>query len=221
MQGDSSIRILLALILVCLVVLVFQGFGGDRSGRYKVSVIKSSSPWLMRVDTATGRVHQFRVKGDRVWRELVGRPKAKTEAAKPTAEAEKKPEKPAAPEARTEPAPEPAATEPAAAPPPPRRAAPVQMQPENQIEALAQAMAADNPQEIRVWAASQLGSFEASKAVPILVDTLDDGDAAVVVAAIQALQATGDEAAIEAIRGLLDHPDSAVKDAAREAVEDE
>lgn len=237
MQVDSSVRILLALILVCLVVLVFQGFGGEYADRYKVSVIKSSSPWLMRVDTATGRVDEFRLKGDRVWttlRETAG-DSAQADAAGEEAEGAQ----PAV--AKATPAPPPPARPPVAPAPkakpvrpgPPVEAAapgpealerppePITVDAQTEVEALTQALSKSNPPEVRAWAASQLGSFDASRSVPVLVETLKDGDATVVVAAIQALRATGSPEALGAIRGLVDHPDAGVQQAARQAVQAE
>ena len=75
--------------------------------------------------------------------------------------------------------------------------------------------------EIRAWAASQLAGFDAAESVPVLVESLGDDDATVVVAVIEALKTTGDEAALSAIRELLTHPDSEVQAAAKAALESE
>jgi len=59
MQSDAATRILLASILLCLAILVMQGFTGERGtsvGRYSVTGMRAGGPILVRSDSATGRV---------------------------------------------------------------------------------------------------------------------------------------------------------------------
>ncbi len=67
MQPDAATRILLALILVCLVILIVQGFpdrGAVAGGRYSVTGMRAGAPILVRADSATGRVWKLELRGD-------------------------------------------------------------------------------------------------------------------------------------------------------------
>ena len=58
MQSDPATRILLASILLCLLILVAQGFTGARGsgvGRYSVTGMRAGGPILVRADSVTGR----------------------------------------------------------------------------------------------------------------------------------------------------------------------
>jgi hypothetical protein len=75
MQPDSATRILLALILVCLVILIVQGFtgGAERAnvGRYDVTGMRVGGPVLVRTDTATGQTWKLELRGGgNTWQEF-------------------------------------------------------------------------------------------------------------------------------------------------------
>jgi hypothetical protein len=70
-QPDPAVRILLAAILVCLAILIAQGFAGpaargsDREiGRYSVTGLRAGGPMLVRTDSVTGRVWKLELRGD-------------------------------------------------------------------------------------------------------------------------------------------------------------
>lgn len=78
MQSDSSTRVLLALILVCLLVLVGQGTGlipraghddGQAAARYTMMVLpqKRGGSLAVRVDTVTGTVWRKDLEGEGPW----------------------------------------------------------------------------------------------------------------------------------------------------------
>lgn len=209
MSHDPALRVLLGLILACLVLLVAQGFGlgaGAGQGPYRISVIKSKTPWLMRVNTDTGLVEQFEIKGDRRWVTL-------GERELELGEMEGGEEDIEAPFAETEPAPR----RPKAAP----HEAPQADAPQGELDALVDAVKPGNPREIRSWAANLLGSYVAEapdKAVPALVGALGDPDGEVVVAAAHSLSGSRSPAALAALRKLEGHPDAQVQAAARKAL---
>lgn len=232
MQADASLRALLALIALCLVILVVQGFTspgspGRRSpltdedgevGRYRVLALRAGSPLLVRTDSLTGQTWRLEL-GDR-------RPDRRWE---PFLE-------PAPPAAERETGPQPAASGEAAegedAPPAVARAA----QPANPTPSrpryrparagfadedwplLAKSLSSDTHPDIRAWAAEQLGRLDTPEAVPPLIGALGDDHPPVVVSAIEALVQTGDERAAPAIRPLLRHPNADVQEAAERAL---
>ncbi len=68
MQSDAATRILLASILLCLVILIVQGFTGaglpaDQIGRYSVTGLRAGGPILVRADSATGRAWKLDLRG--------------------------------------------------------------------------------------------------------------------------------------------------------------
>lgn len=210
MNNDPALRVLLGLILLCLLVLIAQGFGlgSSAEGPYRVSVIKSKTPWLMRFNTVTGQVEQYQMRGERHWVTL----------------GEREPEV-AGMEGRDEELETPgAAAEPAARAPRPRRAASPAPEapagPGDELAALVQAVQPDNPREIRAWAAGLLGNYVGEApdtAVPALIRALGDPDSAVVAAAARSLGRSRQPEALQALKKLESHPDAAVKAAAREA----
>jgi hypothetical protein len=69
MQPDAATRILLALILLCLVILIVEGFTGraersDAVGRYSVTGMRAGGPILVRTDSATGQVWKLELRGN-------------------------------------------------------------------------------------------------------------------------------------------------------------
>ena len=212
MSHDPALRVLLGLILICLLLLVAQGFGlgpGAGEGPYRISVIKAKTPWLMRINTVTGRVEQFEFKGERRWVTLGERERelelGELEAGEgeldgPFAEAGTGRPTPPRPGARPRPAPGSPA-------------------PRNELAALVEALGPDNPREIRTWAVRLLGGYVAEApdtAVPALIGVLGDPDGEVVAGAARSLGASPD--ARSALRELRSHPDARVQAAAREAL---
>ena len=67
MQTDTATRLLLAGILVCLIVLIVQGYGSGAGtpGRYLMMATRAGTPILIRMDTATGRVWKQELRGGR------------------------------------------------------------------------------------------------------------------------------------------------------------
>lgn len=63
MQSTTTTRLLLGLILVCLLILIVQGFGGAGSGRYQVTGMRAGAPVLIRTDTESGRVWKLELRG--------------------------------------------------------------------------------------------------------------------------------------------------------------
>jgi hypothetical protein len=73
MQPDAATRILLASILICLLILIVQGWNGGRDpiGRYSVTGIRAGGPILVRADSATGRAWKLELRGaDERWVEF-------------------------------------------------------------------------------------------------------------------------------------------------------
>jgi hypothetical protein len=90
MQSDTPVRVLLAFILLCLVVIVAQGFGieiGAESAspapteevigepvdqRFEIQLVRLGrlGPAFMRVDTATGQIWRVPVSGVGGWVEM-------------------------------------------------------------------------------------------------------------------------------------------------------
>jgi hypothetical protein len=70
MQPDPAVRILLASILICLAILIVQGFAGPRArgseaiGRYSVMGLRAGGPMLVRTDSVTGRVWKLDLRGE-------------------------------------------------------------------------------------------------------------------------------------------------------------
>ena len=71
MQTDPAVRILLAAILICLAVLIVQGFtgprapgGGDAIGRYSVTGLRAGGPMLVRTDSVTGKVWKLDLRAE-------------------------------------------------------------------------------------------------------------------------------------------------------------
>jgi hypothetical protein len=209
MSADPALRVLLTLILVCLLLLVAQGFGmgrGEGQGPYRVSVIKSGKPWLMRVNTDTGQVERLQLKArDPRWVALGEMEIDLADLEEGAAAGTESDEGPAG----------------SFAPRPRAADAPLEVAPEAELEALVEALQPDNPREIRAWAAGILGSYAAEapeRSVPVLIGALDDPDPAVVVAAARSLGRSGDPGALPALRRLEGHSDAEVQTAAREAV---
>lgn len=214
MNTDPALRVLLGLILLCLLLLVAQGFGlgagGGAGDRYRISLIKSKPPWLMRVNSATGEVEQLELRDGRRdgrWVTL-GQRELEEEGGEQVLDE---------PFATAPPAPKPTATPPAPAPSsaPPPAAAP------SDLSALVEAIQPGNPREIRIWAASLLGGYVAQEpdtSIPVLVQALGDPDPGLVLAATRSLGASQHPDALLALEKLASHPDPAVQAAAREAV---
>jgi hypothetical protein len=80
------------------------------------------------------------------------------------------------------------------------------------LEVLLDYLAADPDPQVRAAAAEQLGDSDAYSAVRGLVAALDDPDARVVLAAVEAIDMLWDESLAPELRPLLDHPDPEVRD---------
>jgi len=70
-QPDPAVRILLAAILVCLAILIVQGFSGPRAqgsgegtGRYSVTGIRAGGPMLVRTDSVTGKMWKLDLRSE-------------------------------------------------------------------------------------------------------------------------------------------------------------
>jgi hypothetical protein len=211
---DRALHVLLGLILVCLVLLVAQGFGlgvraGEDQGSYRVNLIKAKPTWLMRVDTVTGRVEKLEIPDGERWvtlgepePDLAGIGGEGLDQPPPLAEAPPEPARRMAVPRPPQPAPTPAPAQ-------------------TEVTALVAALGPDNPREIRTWAAGLLGSYVAEApetSRPALIEALGDPDASVVVAAARALGRSRDPESLAALESLASHPDAKVRAAAREAI---
>ncbi len=209
MNTDPALRLLLGLILLCLLVLVAQGFGlfagaGAADGPYRISMINSKPPWLMRFNATTGQVEQLELRGEGRWVTLGERELDLSESE-------------GGEEALDEPfaAVEPSPTRPPVGPPPSPAAAPPE------LTALLEAVQPGNPREIRIWAASLLGSYVAKApdtSIPALIEALNDPDPELVLAATRSLGASRHPDVLPALKQLESHPSGEVQAAAREAV---
>ncbi len=98
-------------------------------------------------------------------------------------------------------------------------AGPSAMQPDYSHEEMARVMggaaSSDMPVEMRAFAVSQLGTLDPEVALAQIVQALSDREPVVVLAAIEALPQTDDEAALEALAELASHSDPRVESAAR------
>ena len=88
----------------------------------------------------------------------------------------------------------------------------------DEVRILVETLRGSSPTEMRVFAAEQLGAADPQFAVPALLEALEDGDAAVVAAAVASLGRIGDAKALEAVARLRPHPDPAVSTAVKEAL---
>ena len=67
MGSDPVARVLLGLILVCLAILVAQGFATSGAGRYSVAGVRAGAPLLIRTDTVTGQVWKLSLRDSDSW----------------------------------------------------------------------------------------------------------------------------------------------------------
>jgi hypothetical protein len=224
MNDDTTLRAILALILACLVVLVIQSFrsGGEGGqGPYRISIIKSrSEPWLMRVNTETGQVEQFMMRGDRRWVTLGDVPAGIDDFEDTGEEMDDSGIDGAALEEEAAPPPPQRAETPAPPAPPtpaPAVAAPAlaeQADTQADLDALVHAIEPGNPREIRVWAAGLLGTYlpdAPADTMAALTGVLDDSDPRVVAAAARSLGRSAHPDARAALKALRDHPDADVR----------
>jgi hypothetical protein len=215
MQTDTTTRLLLAGILVCLIVLIVQGYGsgaGTVPGRYLMMATRAGTPILIRMDTATGRVWKQELRGGRGrWVEFQ---EPGEEEAPETAKAPPEPvEAPVPQEARIaiprEQAPAPAT--PAAGQPGASDG--------TDLENFAKAVRSDHvPVDIRVWAVTQLSRIHEPSSTEILLEALEDEEPRVVTAAIAAVGTRDHDGVAEALEATRTNLDPAVQ-AALEAVE--
>jgi hypothetical protein len=227
MQTDATTRLLLAGILVCLIVLVTQGFGSDSTSggwpRYQVMGMRAGAPVLIRTDTVTGEVSKLELRAGRDrWVKLTDREEDEDEA--DTAQAEP---------GSTPPQPAPTA---AAAPERPPRAAPVRVAPREALPArpaaaeprapggpraaksefttLANAVRRSQlPRDVRILAVTQLAARGDPESTGVLLEALQDPDAQVVAAAVTALGPREDERVLEALDAARANPDPGVQEA--------
>jgi len=211
MNGDTTTRLLLIGILVCLIALVAQGFGGssDGAGRYTLTGMRAGSPVLIRTDTKTGEVWKLELRGGGgVW-QLFGEPGSAEgvadDAAADTgalldvtdpardddlvAAAElsglDEPERRRGPKVNfAKPSPRPRPT------PPPK---PHQPNPEEQLQSFIDAVGREDlPAEIRVWSVRQVAQSDDPRTTDVLLAALDTKDATVRAAVIEALSTRDD-----------------------------
>jgi hypothetical protein len=88
-----------------------------------------------------------------------------------------------------------------------------------ELDVLSHVMQNDPDPEIRALAADILASSGTYGAVRSIISALDSKDPSVLVLAIEALELAGDDSVVPELEPLFDHPDSAVRDAAREAAD--
>lgn len=226
MNTDPLIRLLLSGILVCLLLLVVQGFagGGDSGrtgwGRYHVTGMRAGAPVLIRTDTVTGEVWKLELRGggDR-WR-----PFLEPGGAEPA-------------QVAREPADEGASQEREIIEPPGGLAAAraeleaaradleslglEQPRSDEEVQNLVDALATPElPKEIRAWAAGQLGEIDAPAATEALIAALQDPDPSVAVTAVRSLGAKVSEPdARSALESARSHANSRVRNAAERALE--
>jgi hypothetical protein len=219
MNTDTTTRLLLTGILVCLIALVAQGFGGSASeaGRYTLTGMRAGSPVLIRTDTATGEVWKLELRGGGgVWQlfqeevEVADSAGDAAQAALPTLPV------PSAPATGRDDDMAAAAELPRLdqperrrgpkinfAPPAPKPSAPsVSRQPSSQEELesfLAAVQREDLPTEIRVWSVAQIGESDDPRSTEALLDALDTEDAKVRAAVIEALGTRDDPRVAEAL----------------------
>jgi hypothetical protein len=223
MSSDPVARVLLALILACMLVLVFQGFGnaGDAGrllGRFQVIGMRAGAPVLIRTDTESGQVWKLELRGGgNQWipftekeAEQEGgdeRASARESQTREVARVEREVvEPPGAPSAAE--APPPAATPGET----PASASPVLQE---EIESMADALAnPELPNDMRTWAADQLGRMDAPDSTTALLAALNDPDPEIVLAAIDALRGRDDPRIEPALAALGEHPDERVADRA-------
>lgn len=246
MPSDSVTRVLLATILLCLVILVVQGFGDDGGldtgwGRYQVTGMRAGAPVLIRTDTVTGEVWKLELRGggdrwvafhepetgdreggepEQATRESGDKPARSASAERDVVEPPGAPPLPDAPPR--------ASQEVLDALPPPSAAARDEAaagaQPEAQGDGLVRlAEALGNPElpaDMRAWVARQLGQVDDPAATTALIEALAAAEPEVVAASLRALAGRDDDripAALEKARAS-DDPD--VRRAAERALED-
>jgi hypothetical protein len=221
MQADAITRLLLAGILACLVVLVFQGLGREAPahggpleeggvGRYDVTSTRAGTPVLIRTDTVSGRVWKLELRGGRDrWIELIepdAKPSGEHSAAEPP---EAAPVAPAAPPAS---APASPAAQPAPAPPAGSASEPGDASESDLDTWLEAARKTELPPDIRIWAITQLGGSGDPRSTQALVGALGDPDPRVIAAAVAAVASRRADAGVsEALASLRENPDPAVQ----------
>jgi HEAT repeat protein len=224
MQPDSATRILLALILLCLVILIVQGFSGagdplERGwARYSVIGMRAGSPLLIRTDGATGQVWKLELRGGDRWvafqepddaQSHPTRRESSTEPAEPGDAEVEVVEPPGAPRLPSE-APRAAAEVPEVLPPPGTSSSLAD------VPDFAKALANEAlPSEMRVWVAGELASVDDPSSTEALVQALGTPDVEVVLAILQALEGREDPRVRSAAEKALTHADPRVRSAAQ------
>lgn len=228
MQADSATRILLALILLCLVILIVQGFGsGGREfepgwGRYSVTGMRAGAPVLIRTDSVTGQVWKLELRGGRnTWVAFQEPPESAADSARePESEG-------AAPAAATEvdvvepPGAPPLPDQPrrasaeilAALPPPPGVSPDMPLRP-GDMDSFVDALANEQlPVDMRAWAAGQLAGFDEQRSTMALIAASGSGEPMIATAALRALEGRGGASVRAAGELAKDHPDATVRSA--------
>lgn len=224
MNVDTTTRLLLAGILLCLTVLIVQGLGscggGTEIGRYQVSSMNAGTPLLIRTDTVTGQVWKSEIRGGRGSWVAFDNPAAGDAGAASDESAELAlPEPPARPApsvavASPERGPETPALGPGAAlvPPTPRVPSEPPATADQNFDQLVKAVQRRQlPPDIRVWAVRRLAGIDDPRVVDVLLGSLEDGEPRVVAAAVEGLSARDDARIRPAIEKLRDHPDPTVQ----------
>jgi len=198
---DAKTRSLLGLILVCLLILIVQGFGGAGSGRYQVAGMRAGAPVLIRTDTETGRTWKLELRGggDR-WVPFLepGESRGDTGAATGTEGADVGTSAPGA-SASTESPDADAGRPPHAVPTVPENKPLTEGERQMLIDAL---LRVELPADVRVWTALQLGPVEGVKVTNALLTALNDPEPEVVAAAAEALSQRSDPRIPPALENL-------------------
>lgn len=216
MNGDTTTRLLLIGILVCLIALVAQGFGGSSggAGRYTLTGIRAGAPVLIRTDTKTGEVWKLELRGGGgVW-QLFGEPgsadgeaddaSAETGALLDVTDPARDDDLVAAaelprldePERRRGPKVNFAKPSPKPTPPP----KPHQPSQEEKLQSFIDAVGREDlPPEIRVWSVKQVAQSDDPRSTDVLLAALDTKDATVRAAVIEALSARDDPRVAKAL----------------------
>lgn len=224
MNTDSTTRLLLIGILVCLIALVAQGFGDASStaGRYTLTGMRAGAPVLIRTDTATGEVWKLELRGGGGTWELFREPSPREDADAESAAADPalpdppmpptsfdddfgdSPELPGLDQPEQRKGPKVKFARPAARPPARPPAPPQVATSEQQLDSfLKAAVREDLPSEIRVWSVVQLGTSDDPRSTDALIDALDTKDPKVRAAAIEALEARdADPRVAQALSGI-------------------
>lgn len=221
MNGDTTTRLLLAGILVCLIALVAQGFGGSdgEAGRYTLTGMRAGSPVLIRTDTATGEVWKLELRGGGgTWQRFAEPGAGDGDAGTP--DEDDADETGAVLPGVTDPARDddlaaaaelPGLDEPERrrgpkinfarpsrpTPPPAPRQRPTEG---GNFESFLDAVTREDlPAEIRVWSVKQVAQSDDPRSTDALLAALDTGDASVRAAVIEALSTRDDPRVAEAL----------------------